>query len=167
MLRSEVSVVNHAKIGSPVQGADRESRIQRLVKVRNPYEVYREAGKQGSATRNLEVTVLVKGARLLRECQKNWNRLDNKDRLSRLNEACTYNQGIWAAFQAEAMKEDNPLPAELKRNILLLSVFIDKRLASVLADPNPEKLAQVIKINLHIAAGLRGSPEGELPFDVE
>lgn len=167
MARAEVSVANHAKIGYPAQEADREVYIQRLVKVRNPYEVYKEVEKQGLAAKDLEVAVLVKGARLLRECQKNWGKLNNREWLLRLNEACKYNQGIWATFQADAVKEGDPLPVELKRNIILLPGFIDKMLMDVLADPNPEKLTQVIKINLHIAAGLRGSPEGELPFDVE
>ena len=40
--------------------------------VRNPYDVYRKAEKKNLAGKDLEVAVLVKGARLLRECQKNW-----------------------------------------------------------------------------------------------
>jgi flagellar protein FlaF len=133
----------------------------------NPYDVYKKAEKESLSGKNLEVTVLVKGARLLRDCQKSWGKLDEKERRNQLGEACRYNQKIWAVFQTEALKEENPLPLELKKNILLLSGFIDKRLLEVLAYPSPEKLSQIIKINLHIAAGLRGSPEGQLPFDLE
>ncbi|OPY79039.1 MAG: flagellar biosynthesis regulatory protein FlaF [Syntrophorhabdus sp. PtaU1.Bin153] len=135
--------------------------------MRNPYDVYRKAEKENLKGKDLEVAVLVKGARLLKECERNWDKLSKKQLRSQLGEACKYNQRIWAVFQTEAMREDNPLPAELKRNIILLSGFIDKRMMDVQADPVPEKLDQVIKINLHIAAGLRGSPEGELPFDLQ
>lgn len=135
--------------------------------VRNPYDVYRRAEKKNLAGKDLEVAVLMKGARLLKECQKNWNIYTQKQLLTELAEACKYNQRIWAVFQAEALQEDNPLPAQLKRNILLLAGYVDKRLVDVLAYPSPEKLTQVININLNIAAGLRGIPNGDLPFDLD
>ena len=59
------------------------------------------------------------------------------------------------------------MPAVLRRNILLLAGFVDKKLIDALAFPSPEKLTQVININLNIAAGLRGNPEGELPFELD
>ena len=138
-----------------------------LQTVRNPYDVYRKAEKKNLAGKDLEVAVLVKGARLLRECQKNWEDVTQKQRLTQLAEACKYNQRVWAVFQTEALQEDNPLPAVLRRNILLLAGFVDKKLIDALAFPSPEKLTQVININLNIAAGLRGNPEGDLPFELD
>jgi flagellar protein FlaF len=135
--------------------------------VRNPYDVYKKAEKKSLAGKDLEVAVLVKGARLLRECQKNWETYTQKQRLTELAEACKYNQRVWAVFQTEALQEDNPLPVQLKRNILLLAGYVDKRLIDVLAYPSPEKLTQVIDINLNIAAGLRGIPSGDLPFELD
>jgi flagellar protein FlaF len=135
--------------------------------VRNPYDVYKKAEKKNLAGKDLEVAVLVKGARLLKECQKNWEVYTQKQRLTQLAEACKYNQRVWAVFQAEALQEDNPLPAVIKRNILLLAGFVDKKLIDVLAYPSPDKLTQVININLNIAAGLRGIPEGDLPFELD
>ena len=138
-----------------------------LQTVRNPYDVYRKAEKENLAGKDLEVAVLVKGARLLRECQKVWEDLTQKQRLAQLAEACKYNQRVWAVFQTEALQEDNPMPAVLRRNILLLAGFVDQKLIDALAFPSPEKLTQVININLNIAAGLRGNPEGELPFELD
>jgi flagellar protein FlaF len=135
--------------------------------MRNPFEVYRKAEKENLAGKDLEVFVLVKGARLLRECQKDWDKLTNKQQMLRLGEACKYNQKIWAIFQTEASREDNPLPAVLKRNILLLAGYVSKALIDVLAYPESGKLTQIININLNIAAGLRGNPEGDLPFDLD
>ena len=135
--------------------------------VRNPYDVYRKAEKENLAGKDLEVAVLVKGARLLKECQKNWETYTQKERLAQLAEACKYNQRVWAVFQTEALQEDNPLPAVLRRNILLLAGFVDTKLIDALAFPSPEKLNQVININLNIAAGLRGNPGGDLPFELD
>ena len=138
-----------------------------LQTVRNPYDVYRKAEKKNLAGKDLEVAALVKGARLLRECQKNWETYTQKQRLTQLAEACKYNQRVWAVFQSEALQEDNPLPAVLRRNILLLAGFVDQKLIDALAFPSPEKLTQVININLNIAAGLRGNPGGDLPFELD
>jgi flagellar protein FlaF len=54
-------------------------------------------------------------------------------------------------------KPDNPLPDQIKQNILLLSRFIDKRIFDIMAFPEKEKLNIITKINQNIAAGLRGS----------
>jgi flagellar protein FlaF len=51
---------------------------------------------------------------------------------------------------------DNPLPEEIRQNILSLSVFVDRRIFEVMAYPAPEKLDILISINRNIAAGLRG-----------
>jgi flagellar protein FlaF len=103
----------------------------------------------------------------LRECQKNWETYTQKERLAQLAEACKYNQRVWAVFQTEALHEDNPMPPVLRRNILLLAGFVDTKLIDALAFPSPEKLTQVININLNIAAGLRGNPGGDLPFELD
>ena len=50
---------------------------------------------------------------------------------------------------------DNPLPDEIKRNILALSFFVDRRTFDTLAYPAPEKLSILVNINLNVAAGLR------------
>jgi flagellar protein FlaF len=87
------------------------------------------------AGRELEAAVLNKAAELL----------DN---------ALKYNQTLWSVFQAELMDEANPLPVELRRNILSLSTFVDRRTFEVLAYPEPTKLDILIKINRSLADGL-------------
>jgi len=62
---------------------------------------------------------------------------------------------VWSIFQSELTRKDNPLPRQLKENILSLSLFIDKRILEVMAYPAPEKLKILIDINLNLAAGLR------------
>lgn len=116
---------------------------------------YRNSQNITISGRELEASVLSKGANLLKACQDQW---EQEGHFTRLDEALVFNQRIWTVFQDELIREDNPLPAEVRGNLLKLSVFIDKRIVEVMKDPEPDKLDILININLNIAAGLRGSP---------
>jgi flagellar protein FlaF len=117
-------------------------------------EAYQKALKVTMSSREIESAVLTKAALKLKECQDNW---DTQDRDARLDEALRFNQLVWSIFQGELMKDDNPLPVQLRQDILGLSVFVDKRIFEVMAFPSPEKLNAIININLNLAAGLRES----------
>jgi flagellar protein FlaF len=104
--------------------------------------------------REIEAAVLTKAAIKLKECQKNW---DAADREARLEEALKFNQKVWSIFQSELTNVNHPMPVELRRGILRLGGFIDRRIFETMANPSPEKLDMVIKINCNLAAGLRGS----------
>jgi flagellar protein FlaF len=104
--------------------------------------------------RETEARVLTQAALDLLDCQKNW---DAPDRNKKLDKALRYNQRIWSIFQVELLKAENPLPEEIKTNLIQLSRFIDKRIFDVMAFPEKRKLDIVIKINQNIAAGLRGA----------
>lgn len=115
---------------------------------------YKSVEKTTVSGRETEARVLTEAATKLRSCQNNWN---NDNRKELLDEALNYNQRIWTIFQAELGKRDNPLPDNIKIDLLRLSAFIDKRIFEVMAYPDPEKLNIIIKINENIAAGLRGN----------
>jgi flagellar biosynthesis activator protein FlaF len=117
-------------------------------------KAYQKTLKTTLSGRNLEATVLTKGARLLIVCQERWN---EEGHFRRLDEALTFNQKIWTIFQDELAREDHPITPELRANILKLSLIIDKRIVDVMNDPSPEKLDLIININNNIAAGLRDS----------
>jgi flagellar protein FlaF len=104
--------------------------------------------------REIEAAALTKAAFKLRECQDNW---ESADRDARLDAALRLNQRIWSIFQGELLRENNPLPKQLKADILSLSMFVDRRIFDVMAFPSPEKLTAIININQNLAAGLRGS----------
>ncbi len=122
--------------------------------LQNAVKSYQSVDKETMSGRETEARVLTQGALKLVECQNNW---DAKDHKQRLDEALKYNQRIWSIFQVEVSKPDNPLPDQIKQNILMLSKFIDKRIFDTMAFPEKEKLNILIKINQNIAAGLRGS----------
>ena len=121
----------------------------------NPLEAYRTAQKTDDMSgREIEAGALTRCAVLLKECQKNW---DAPDHVAALADALRTNQMVWSILQSELVKDDNPLPIDIRQNILTLSVFIDNRIIQIMADPQPEKLKIIIDINLNLAAGLRGS----------
>ncbi len=121
-------------------------------------EIYRNMHKMALGGRELEAAVLTKAAQKLTLCQNNW---EASDREEKLNEALKYNQKVWTLFQSELSNPENPLPKELKEDLLSLSAFIDKRIFDTLSFPAPEKLNAIININLNIAAGLRGTAARE------
>jgi len=120
----------------------------------NPLNAYQEVEKATLSGRDLEATVLMRAATRLMDVKNNW---DSPGRDTELDDALRYNQRIWTFFQSELLNTDNPLPAEVKRNLLSLSVFVDKRTFDVMAFPAKEKLDILISINRNIASGLRES----------
>ncbi len=120
----------------------------------NVLKTYESVDKNTMSGRETEARVLTKAALKLKQCQQGW---DEPDRDDRLDEALKYTQRIWSIFQAELSKQENPLPTALKRDLLRLSAFIDKRIFETMAFPAPEKLNILIDINRNIAAGLRES----------
>lgn len=121
----------------------------------NPLDAYKSVEKATLSGRELEASVLSKAAMLLLEVKNHWQ---DEALERRLDEALRYNQQVWSFFQVEVSTEDNPLPIEIKRNILTLSAFVDKRIFELMAYPTPEKIDILVNINQNLAAGLRGDP---------
>lgn len=127
----------------------------------NPIGAYESVEKATLEGRGLEAHVLTLSATMLADLRDHW---DAPDRESRLDEVLRHNQKVWSFFQAEVSQADNPMPREIKANILALSVFIDNRTFEIMAYPEKEKLDILIAINRNLAAGLRGDAgEGVVP----
>jgi len=122
----------------------------------NAANAYTAMQKETLSGRELEASVLSRAGLMLKQVKDNW---DAADRDNKLMEAVKFNQKVWSFFQAELSDPENPLPKNLREDILNLSIFIDKRLFEVIAFPDPEKLSIVIDINFNIAAGLRTKAE--------
>lgn len=116
-------------------------------------QAYKQAHESTMSGRDIEAAALTNAALKLKECQAMWGQ---EGYLQRVNDALRLNQKIWTIFQSELAGENNPIPLNIKRDILTLSIFIDKRIIDVMAYPESEKLDTIININLNIAAGLRG-----------
>lgn len=118
----------------------------------NSVNAYTNMQKENLSGRELEASVLSRAGLMLKSVKDNWGA---PDREQKLLEAIKFNQKVWSFFQAELSDPENPLPKNLREDILNLSIFIDKRLFEVMAFPDPEKLGIVIDIDFNIAAGLR------------
>lgn len=123
----------------------------------NAYKTIQQDTMDG---RDLESSLLIRAAMLLRQCQETWA---DEGINERLDHALRFNQRLWTFFQAELMEESNPLPKELRQNLLNLSTFVDKRTFDILSYPAPEKLTVLININKQIAEGLASSAAAQEP----
>jgi len=115
---------------------------------------YRTSQKLGAGARQTEARALMETARTLADAQ------NNMDDISAYRAALRLNWRLWTIFQSDVSSAENPLPDEIKQNILNLSVFIDKHTVDALANPEVRKLKVLIDINRNIASGLITSPEG-------
>ena len=121
----------------------------------NPLGAYESVEKSTLSGRDLESHVLARAAAQMADVRENWGKDGHEERLQ---EALIHNQKVWSFFQAEITQPDNPLPPEIKANLLALSVFIDKRIFDIMAYPEAKKLDILIEINRNLAAGLREAP---------
>jgi flagellar biosynthesis activator protein FlaF len=119
---------------------------------KNPLQAYQDADKSAMSGREVEAYALTKAAMALRECRDYW---DTSERDQLLEHALKLNQRLWSILQAELTMAENPLPEPIKQNLLRLSIFIDKRIIQIFADPQLELLNIIIDINENLAAGLR------------
>ncbi|MBA3030611.1 MAG: flagellar biosynthesis regulator FlaF [Proteobacteria bacterium] len=120
--------------------------------LKNPYLDYSNMTQETLSGRELEAHVLTKAANKLRTCKTNWNHPEQNERLE---EALKYNQKIWSFFQVELSDSESALPVDTRKDLLNLSLFIDKHTLNVLSFPDPNKLNILIDINMNIASGLR------------
>ena len=121
----------------------------------NALKAYESVDRTTMSGRETEARVLTQAALKLKSCQDSWYA---ERREEKLDEALKYTQRIWSIFQAELSNKENPLPRQVKLNLLRLASFIDKRIFETMAFPTPEKLTAIIDINRNIAAGLRNAP---------
>jgi len=64
------------------------------------------------------------------------------------------NWRLWTIFQAELTLETNPIPMDLRQNMLTLCQFVDNHTIQCMADIDPEQIKILIDINRNIAQGL-------------
>jgi len=115
-------------------------------------KAYARAVTQTAPPRELEATLLLNAAAKLNAALDAWN-ANAKDIL---DEAILYNRRLWTVFIDAVNQKDSKLPPEVRRNLLRLGGYIMAETYSLMTEPKPEHLHNIIKINRGIAAGLRG-----------
>ena len=122
--------------------------------MQNAFNAYAAAAKSAQTTaspRELEASLLIKAATRLQAIVDDWATREND-----LDAALGYNRKLWTLLVSAVVKEDNPLPVDIKRNIIALANFIFNQTFRIAADPKPAALGALVAINRDIAAGLRG-----------
>ena len=75
--------------------------------------------------------------------------------------ALKLNQRLWTIFQAAMVEADCPLPAEVRENVLTLSILVDRETIRRLSDLDVDKMDRLIDINRSVSAGLSTKPQGD------
>ncbi len=115
---------------------------------------YSRVHKIGGNPRATEARAFMEAARRLSEAQKI---VDDEPETYRA--ALRLNWRLWTIIQTDVSGPDNPLPADLKANVISLSIFVDKHTLSALGEPAASKLDVLININRNLAAGLMTNPD--------
>jgi flagellar protein FlaF len=106
--------------------------------------------------REVEAMAFTKAALMLEEAKNNTDDYDS------YASALKFNQLLWTIIQADIVDKENELPAQLKANILSLSIFVDKQTVKALADTKPRHIDSLININKNLAEGLMAKVESEV-----
>ncbi len=114
-------------------------------------KAYGAIAKQTTSPRKLEADLLLDAAARLQAVRDRW-----EEKRDELDAALTNNRRLWSIFLTSATNADNPLPADLRQNVANLGIFIFNETLSIQANPRPEALAPLIRINRDLAAGLLG-----------
>jgi flagellar biosynthesis activator protein FlaF len=124
---------------------------------------YAKIAKEVAGPRELEATLLLNAAAQLQAVLDGW---DNKESARHgpngLADALLYNRRLWLIFIDAVMSEQNKLPIGVRQNILNLSVFVMGETYSLMTAPKPHHLANLIKINRALSAGLSAHPKANL-----
>lgn len=126
--------------------------------------LYEEVQRETLEGRELEASVLLRGAQKLTRCARNWENRQTPEFRDKLENAIDFNQKLWTFLQVELGNPANPLAESLRLNLLELSHFIDQRIFALLSDRGTaEDLLSIARINEQIAQGLQSKTGNPYP----
>lgn len=121
-------------------------------------QAYARMHANGLTGRALEAAVLDKCAYEMHEIARR-----GTARIAEIHKALDRNREMWSIYVASVADEASPLPLDIRRNIADLALFVEAQMRKALVEQDVKALEPIIFINRHLAAGLRGKGEGELP----
>ena len=124
----------------------------------NKSQAYQSSQKLGASPRETEAEALLQAARMM-DAAVGGGDPDAYRTALRLN------WRLWTIIQADVSSDENPLPENIRQNLLSLSVFIDRHTVGALSEPSGRKLRVLIEINRNIASGLMANPEEGVGVD--
>ncbi len=114
-------------------------------------QTYKTVANETASSRELEANLLLKSAARFQSIRDGWD-----GRKMELGDALLFNRKLWTIFLDSILRDDNPLPIEIRQNVYSLSMFVINRTIKLSGDPEPEGLGSLININRELAAGLLG-----------
>jgi flagellar protein FlaF len=114
-------------------------------------KAYANVAKEAAGPRELEARLLLKAAAKMQAVHDAWC-----EKPPGLSDAVLYNRQLWIVFIDAVMRDDNKLPVAIRQNVFNLGLFVMGETFSLMTRPRPEQLANLVRINRAIAAGLRG-----------
>ena len=117
--------------------------------MRHATRAYGKVANQTASPREVEADLLLSAAARLQAIRDGWD-----DMSPQLDAALMYNRKLWSIFVTSATSKENPLPAGLRQNVAILGIFVFQQTLAIMANPKPETLGSLIKINRELAAGL-------------
>ena len=115
---------------------------------------------QNTVDTNREVATAEADAIVLRQAADRLKKAQQLPKEDIFEETLLYNQLIWTVIQSE-MTAENPLPEQIKANLVSLSIFVDKQTATAIGTREPELLDTLININRNISLGLERRLPGQ------
>ncbi len=120
-----------------------------------PTDAYRKTSRLALSPRAAEARAFTKAARFLYQAGQARTGQGGKNfNYDAYAAALRFNQNLWTLIQADLGRDKGRLPAKLRRDILNLSLFVDKQTIKALSDPKAEYLGALVEIDRTIARGL-------------
>ncbi|MBC8269486.1 MAG: flagellar biosynthesis regulator FlaF [Rhodospirillaceae bacterium] len=116
-------------------------------------KAYGKVQKSTSGGRAAEAEAFAKSARNLHQAA-----CEPLDSVA-LEEALQSNLKLWTVLQVSLQNNEDYLPDDLRKDILKLSIYVDKQTLKARAAPSLENVAPLININRNMAAGLFQKPK--------
>jgi flagellar biosynthesis regulator FlaF len=115
---------------------------------------YDTLGREGMNHNELGAHALQRAARAMKKCLNSWLRCGRIEDQEELMQALRKNQRLWTILQVECSSEHCTIDPTLRRNLLLLSGYVDKTTFGFTAQPEIRKLESLIRINESLVEGL-------------
>ena len=123
-----------------------------------PTKIYEQMQRETLEGRELEASVLFRGAQKLHQCARTWENNQTTEFHDNLTDSLQFNQRLWSFLQTELSNPANALPETLRLNLLRLGKFIDKRIFTLFAGGGTvEDLLSIARVNERIAEALQAA----------
>jgi flagellar protein FlaF len=116
----------------------------------NATTAYAKTAQKTAAPRELEAQLLLKAAAKIQMIIDG----TTTDR-DQIFESLRYNRRLWTILISALMEPSNPLPREIKQNLVNLGIFQVSHTLALEGEPDPNSMGVLVNINRRIAEGLR------------